>query len=111
MDNLRTGSTPKPRYTQAQKAAAVEYYAANHTPLTQTCRAFGYPTCYVLRQWILEFRLELLKKQSTSCAKDKHLVRYTQAEKQKAVEAMLQKWNLQKNIPPVVYRVGQCLVN
>ena len=29
------------------------------------------------------------EKQSTSCAKDKHLVRYTQAEKQKAVEAIL----------------------
>src|SRR5699024_2776291 len=44
---------------------------------------------YVLRQWSLEIRPELLKKQRTSCAKDKHLVRYTQAEKQKAVEAML----------------------
>lgn len=89
MGSLRTGSAPKPRYTQAQKAAAVKYYADNHTTLTQTCRALGYPTRYVLRRWILEIRPELLKKQSTSCAKDKHLVRYTQAEKQKAVEAML----------------------
>ena len=37
----------------------------------------------------MEICPELLKKQRTSCAKDKHLVRYTQAEKQKAVEAML----------------------
>lgn len=89
MGSLRTDSAPKPRYTQEQKVAAVEYYAANHATLTQTCRALGYPTRYVLRQWILEIRPELLKKQRTSCAKDKHLVRYTQAEKQKAVEAML----------------------
>ena len=87
--SLRTGSAPKPRYTQAQKAAAIEYYAANRTTLTQTCRALGYPTHYVLRRWILELRPELLKKQRISCTEDKHLVRYTQAEKQNAVEVML----------------------
>lgn len=86
---LRTESEPKSRYTQEQKVAAVEYYAINRTTLTQTCRALGYPTRYVLRRWILEIRPELLKKQRTPCAKDKPLVRYTQAEKQEAVEAML----------------------
>ena len=89
MGSLRTGRAPKPRYTQAQKAVAIDYYAANRATLTQTCRALGYPTRYVLRRWILEIRPELLKKQRTSCAKDKHLVRYTQAEKQKVAEAML----------------------
>lgn len=61
MGGLHTGSAPKSRYTQAQKAVAVEYYAANHATLTQTCRALGYPSRYVLRQWILELRPELLK--------------------------------------------------
>ena len=86
---LRTGSASKPRYTQEQKVAAVEYYASKHTTLTQSCRALGYPTRYVQRRWILEIRPELLEKQRPSCAKSKHLVRYTQTEKQKAVEAML----------------------
>lgn len=49
MGSLRTGSAPKSRYIQAQKVAAVEYYAANRTTLTQTCCALGYPTRYVLR--------------------------------------------------------------
>ena len=58
---LRAGSAPKPRYTQEQKAAAVEYYAAHSATLTQACRALGYPTRYVLRRWILETRPELLE--------------------------------------------------
>lgn len=86
---LRAGSSPKPRYTQEQKAAAVEYYATHSTTLTQACRALGYPTRYVLRRWILETRPELLEKERKSCPKDGHLVRYTQEQKQEAVEAML----------------------
>ena len=86
---LRAGSAPKPRYTQEQKAAAVEYYAAHSTTLTQACRALGYPTRYVLRRWILETRPELLEKGRKPCPKDGHLVRYTQEQKQEAVEAML----------------------
>lgn len=86
---LRAGSAPKPRYTQEQKAAAVEYYAAHSATLTQACRALGYPTRYVLRRWILETRPELLEKERKPCPKDGHLVRYTQEQKQEAVEAML----------------------
>lgn len=86
---LHEASAPKPRYTEAQKAAAVAYYAGNQTSLVQACRALGYPTRYVLRRWILESRPELLEKGAKPCIKDRHLVRYTQEEKQAAVEAML----------------------
>ena len=86
---LHEASAPKPHHTEAQKAAAVAYYAANQTSLVQACRALGYPTRYVLRRWILESRPELLEKGAKPCIKDRHLVRYTQEEKQAAVEAML----------------------
>lgn len=70
-DELHATSSQKPRYTEQQKADAVEYFANNHTSLTQTCRAMGYPTRYILRQWILEARPELLKKAEKSCARKK----------------------------------------
>lgn len=41
---LCVGSAPKLRYTQEQKAAEVEYYAAHSTTRAQACRALGYPT-------------------------------------------------------------------
>ena len=77
---------PKPRYTHEQKLAAAEHFASNRTTLTQACRAMGYPTRYVLRQWISEIRPELLEK---PCAGKKSRVRCTQEQKQAAVEAML----------------------
>lgn len=86
---LHATSSQKPRYTEQQKADAVEYFANNHTSLTQTCRAMGYPTRYILRQWILEARPELLKKAEKSCAIKKSLVKCSQEQKQTAVETML----------------------
>ena len=38
---LHATSAPKPRYTDQQKAATIEYFAMYHTALTQTCRAMG----------------------------------------------------------------------
>lgn len=87
--SLHATSSSKPRYTEAQKVAAVEYYASNRITLTQACRTLGYPTRYVLKRWILEIRPELLEKHRASCTESKHLVRYTQEQKQEAVEAML----------------------
>lgn len=49
----------------------------------------GYPARYVLKRWILEIRPELLEKHRASCTESKHLVRYTQEQKQEAVEATL----------------------
>ncbi len=43
----------------------------------------------MLKRWILEIRPELLEKHRASCTESKHLVRYTQEQKQEAVEAML----------------------
>jgi putative transposase len=86
---LHRSSAAKPRYTEDQKKQAVEYYAPHKTTLVQTCRALGYPTRYVLRHWILEIRPERFKKGTSTCTKEQHLVKYTQEEKQAAVEAML----------------------
>lgn len=83
---LHAASLPKPRYTEEQKAAAIDYIATNRTTLTQTCRAMGYPTRYVLRQWILESRPDLLEK---PCTTKQNRVRYTHEQKLAAVEAML----------------------
>ena len=49
---LRTGKlhatgAPKPHYTEQEKIAAVSYFETNKT-LTQTCRALGYSSRYVL---------------------------------------------------------------
>lgn len=59
--SLHATSSSKPRYTEAQKVAAVEYYASNRTTLTQACRTLGYPARYVLKRWILKIRPELLE--------------------------------------------------
>lgn len=87
--DLHETSAPKPHYTEEEKVQAVEYYATHKTTFVQACRTLGYPTRYVLRKWILEIRPELLKKEASTCAKEHHLVRYTQEEKQAAVEAMV----------------------
>ena len=86
---LRATSAPKPRYTEKQIADAVAYFADHKTSLTQACRALGYPSRYVLRQWIMETKPELLKKPATSCEKKKSLIIYDQAQKQAVVEAVL----------------------
>lgn len=86
---LHVASAPKPHYSETQKAEAVAYYAANRTSLTQTCRSLGYPSRYVLRKWILESCPELLDKDTKPCIKDGRLVKYTQEQKQAAVEATL----------------------
>ena len=67
----------------------MEYYTTHSTTLTQACRTLGYPTRYVLRRWLLETRPKLPEKERKPCQKDGHLVRYTQEQKQAAVEAML----------------------
>lgn len=87
--DLHDVSKPKPRYTEEQKAAAVEYFATHRTSLTQSCRALGYPSRYVLRQWILEVNPALLKKDIAPCSTKESLVRYDQAQKQAAIEAVL----------------------
>ena len=86
---LRATSAPKPRYTEQEKAAAVAYFETHKTTLTQTCRAMGYPSRYVLRKWILEINPALLNRNASSCDSEKTLVRYSQEEKRAAVEAML----------------------
>jgi len=86
---LRATSAPKPRYTEQQIADAVAYFADHKTSLTQACRALGYPSRNVLRQWIMETKPELLKKYPVPCEKKKSLVIYDQAQKQAVVEAVL----------------------
>ena len=70
--SLHATSSSKPRYTEAQKVAAVEYYASNRTTLTQACRTLGYPTRYVLKRWILEIRPELREKHRASCTESRN---------------------------------------
>ena len=86
---LRATSAPKPRYTEKQIADAVAYFADHKTSLTQACRALGYPSRNVLRQWIMETKPELLKKYPAPCKKKKSLIIYDQAQKQAVVEAVL----------------------
>ncbi len=78
---LRTGKlhaagAPKPHYTEQEKIAAVSYFVTNKTALTQTCRALGYHSRYVLRKWILEINPSLLGRRATACISEKTLVRY-----------------------------------
>jgi len=82
-------SAPKPHYTEQEKEAAVAYFEANKTSLTQTCRALGYPSRYVLCKWILEMAPTLLVKKAKPCISENTLVRYSQDQKLAAVEAML----------------------
>ena len=86
---LHASSAPKPHYTEQEKEAAVAYFEANKTSLTQTFRALGYPSRYVLRKWILEMAPTLLVKKAKPCISEKTLVRYSQDQKLAAVEAML----------------------
>lgn len=86
---LHASSHPKPHYTEQEKIAAVSYFETHKTTLTQTCRAMGYPSRYVLRKWILEIKPVLLNKKATRCVSEKTLVRYSAEEKLAAVEAML----------------------
>lgn len=64
---LHEHSTQKPRHTQAQIDAAIGLYAAHTLSLTQTCRALGYPTRAILRNWIKEGAPQLLKPQRHAC--------------------------------------------
>jgi transposase InsO family protein/transposase-like protein len=86
---LHATSAPKPRYTEQEKATAVAYFETHKTTLTQTCRAMGYPSRYVLRKWILEINPSLLNRKASACDSGKRLVRYSQEEKRTAVVAML----------------------
>ena len=86
---FHASSAPKPHYTEQEKEAAVAYFEANKTSLTQTCRALGYPSRYVLRKWILEMAPTLLVKKAKPCISEKTLVRCSQDQKLAAVEAML----------------------
>ena len=86
---LHASSAPKPHYTEQEKEAAVAYFEADKTSLTQTCRALGYPSRYVLRKWILEMTPTLLVKKAKPCISEKTLVRCSQDQKLAAVEAML----------------------
>lgn len=83
---LRAESPKKPKYTQQQKAAAVAYFADHSTTIKQTCRAMGYPSRYVLRQWIMELRPELLPKGTVPCKQQTNRVQYSQELKRAAVE-------------------------
>ena len=43
-----------PKYSQAQKQAAVEHYLSHDRCLAATLRALGYPGCTTLTAWVRE---------------------------------------------------------
>ncbi|OYR22918.1 transposase family protein [Brucella pseudogrignonensis] len=53
--NLRLGFTPRaPKFTQAQKEAAVEHYRTHGRCASATMRALGYPGRAMLTAWVRE---------------------------------------------------------
>lgn len=68
---IRTGglperSAPKPKYSQAQKQAAVQHYLTHGRCLARTRKALGYPAAGTLRQWLLEHDPDLVKESTGS---------------------------------------------
>jgi len=56
--DLRAGYVRRPRYSQAQKALAVEHYLEHGRCLAATIAALGYPSRSLLRAWVQELHPE-----------------------------------------------------
>lgn len=56
--DLRAGYVRRPRYSQAQKALAVEHYLEHGRCLAATIAALGYPSRTLLRAWVQELHPE-----------------------------------------------------
>ena len=51
----KRGSLPegyRPRYSQEEQSAAVAYYTEHGRNLSRTCKALGYPSIRILREWV-----------------------------------------------------------
>lgn len=85
-------------YTQQQKDTAIKAYFKNQKNAAQTVRELGYPTVPALLNWIKASHLE-----PTSRSK-KETHRYTEDEKQKAVDLYIQNnCNLKKTVRELGY--------
>ena len=85
-------------YTQRQKEVAIKAYFKNQKNAAQTVHELGYPTVPALLSWIKSFHLE-----ATSRPK-KEIHRYTEDEKQKAVDLYIENnCNLKKTVRELGY--------
>ena len=93
-------------YTQRQKEVAIKTYFKNQKNAAQTVRELGYPTVPALLNWIKASHLE-----PTSRSK-KETHRYTEDEKQKAVDLYIKQQDTYHfSIVPVRHRqiLGQLI--
>ena len=75
--------TPKPKYSEEQRKAAIQYYLSNGMNVTATINALGYPGKTLMREWLNDDLPKGMRK--WHCKANDNVVRYTHEQKEKAV--------------------------
>lgn len=81
-------------YTESQKAVALEHYFEHGKCIARTVRTLGYPSKYLLREWIREKHPE----ERPPCREGRPLVNLSQQDKEEAVIALCSRERSAKDI-------------
>lgn len=91
---IAVGAGRKPKYSEAEKERAVNYYLEHGKNIRRTCVALGYPSRPLLTKWLQELEPE----QRKHCCIGSPLVKYSQEDKRQAVISLVSKEKTPKEI-------------
>ena len=80
-DDLKQKSTRKPKFSDEQRAKAIQHYFEHGRCVSRTVRLLGYPCRTLLKQWICEE----YPNEFPPCSQVVSLIRLTEEQKEQAV--------------------------